>query len=171
MNRANLLRLGFASLMFSLPASSCAGEIHGYIYDGATKGDQRAIVINIATTWVGVQNRSDASIDAFSNGFGGEFRDCGNKLYFCIVGPLNFAIPKKLTHFKQKYEFNGMSCESVATKISDVYRITCMAGGRVASVMNFSMIRGVLSFRDTPIGGRDLFKLRGSIGLFSNGQR
>ena len=168
MNYAKLLRLIYVSLICILPPSACAtGRVNGYIYDGAARGDQRAVVINTATTWVGIQNRSSADIDASSTGFGGEFKDCGNKIYHCIDGPLNVAIPKKLPDFKQRYEFNGLMCESVPMRTNDVYKITCRSGSHVASVVIFSIVRGVLSFRGTPIGGRDLFKLRGSAGLFS----
>lgn len=86
------------------------GATTGYIYDGAAKGDSRAVVINTETARVGVQSKSDADIGRAPSGFGGDFHDCGDQSYHCIEGPLHFAVPRKLSHAGQA--FDGMMCES-----------------------------------------------------------
>ena len=139
-----------------------------YIYDGQAAGDQRAIVFNNLINEVSVQNKSIAAREAESYAFGGTFRYCTSKHYYCIFGPLNIVIPKDTGTFKYNWTYKGVVCRARTGLKRGLYTVMCKLGASgVESVVEFSSLRGILSFRNTPIGARSLFRLRGCKGIFS----
>lgn len=150
----------------SLARTSDKGN--GYVYDSAVAGDQRAVVFSDADSEVSIQNKVTASTIAMSHGFGGVFRYCSNGIYYCLSGPINVSIPKDLSTSSSEWTYNNFSCKSRSGRRRGVYVVICKnAGDEVESTVEFSHLRGILSFRNTPIGGGVLFKLRGRHGIFS----
>ena len=139
-----------------------------YIYDGQAAGDQRAIVFNNLLNEVSVQNKSSAAIDSEPYAFGGSFRYCSSKHYYCILGPLNIVIPKDIGEFKYNWRYKGVVCRARTGLQRGVYTVMCkLDASGVESVVEFSPLRGILSFKNTPIGAGSLFRLRGCKGIFS----
>lgn len=167
MTIARFLMLFAAVLIGCLTSSvKAGGRSQGYIYDAVAIGDHRAIVINNITARVSIQSKSTASVDQTSSTFGGEFENCGNQIYHCITGPVDIIIPKKMT--LADWQYHGVFCKSRAEQHINIYLVTCKSGvSGVETIVTFSVLRGVLSFKNTPLGGRSLFKLRGYFGIFS----
>lgn len=136
-----------------------------YIYDAVSADDHRAVVINLDKKTVSIQDKSDAAASDYLSMESGEFVDCGNKYYFCVKGPLNVAIPK--TNIGKKWAFAGIFCRSSLGRHGDVYQITCISSAqKIETILIYSASHGILSFKNTPIGGYTLYKLRGDRGLF-----
>ncbi len=161
------------SLVTFLVSSAYGAEnSKGYIYDAKEAGDNRVVVINRVTRYVGIQDKSDVRIDAILTEFGGYYDDCGNEVFFCLTGPLEIVIPKSMP--MKQWQYHGLSCKNVGETEGDVIRITCRSirsgGRRGGGTFTYSLSRGVLSIDSSPVGGsRGGFELRGQRGLFSPG--
>src|SRR6185312_10608389 len=132
-----------------------------YIYDGQAAGDQRSIVFNSYFNEVSVQNKLSAATESESHAFGGSFRTCTSKHYYCIFGPLNIVIPKDVGAFKYSWKYKGVVCRARTGLQRGLYTVMCKLGDNgVESVVEFSSLRGILSFKNTPIGAGSLFRLR-----------
>lgn len=150
--------------------TSAHGAEHGrgYVYDGTGAGNNAAIVINVVTRYVGVQTKSDVRIDAMA-GFGGNYENCGNEVFFCLTGPLEIVIPKSLP--MKRWQYHGLSCSSVDEPVGDAIRVTCRSPNyRGRPTFTYSPSRGVLSIDSAPVvGAREKYELRGQRGLFAAG--
>lgn len=145
---------------------------NGYIYDAKGASDNRVVVINSATRYVGIQDKSDVRIDAVLTEFGGYYNDCGNEVFFCLTGPLEIVIPKSMP--MKQWQYHGWSCKNLGKAEGDAIRITCWSsrssGRHGRPTFTYSLSRGVLSIDSSPVGGsRGGFELRGQRGLFSPG--
>ena len=152
------------------PAAHGAENGKGYIYDAMNAGDNRAVVVNRVTGYVGIQDKRDVSVDTMVGDFGGSYEDCGNDIFFCLAGPLDIIIPKSMSMKQWKYK--GLSCKKIGKPEGDAIRVTCSSSRlyHTGTSFTYSRSRGVLSFGNSRIGGtRGGFVLRGQRGLFSPG--
>lgn len=154
------------------PAAHGTEHGNGYIYDAIDAGDNRAVVVNRANHYVGIQDKRNAHIDAEIGDFGGLYEDCGNEIFFCLAGPLDIIIPKSLP--MKQWRYLGLSCKSVDEPEGDIIHITCSSARmyHTGTTFTYSLSRGVLSFGNSRVGGTrgDGFVLRGQSGLFSRGR-
>jgi len=152
-----------------VPAAHGAENGKGYIYDATGAGDNRALVIDLVTSYVEVQTKTDVRIGAMFTDLGGTYEGCGNEAFFCLTGALEIVIPKSMP--MKKWQYHGLSCKSVGEPKGDAFRITCRSPNyRGRPTFTYSLSRGVLSIDSSPVvGSRGEFKLRGQRGLFSPG--
>lgn len=158
------------SVAFSVFAAHRGESCKNYVYDAINEGDNRAVVVNRVTRYVSIQDKHGISLNATPKAFSGPYEDCGNKVFFCLAGPLEIVIPKSMPRLQWKY--HGLSCKRVGNAARDAIRVTCSSSRRYHTGISFtySLSRGVLSFGNSPIGGtRGGFSLRGQRGLFSPG--
>lgn len=157
--------------LFACLASAAYGAEPGkaYIYDAKEPGDNRALVVDIVTRNVEIQDQRSADMNASIGDLGGGFDDCGNEAFFCLTGLLEIIIPKSMP--MKQWQYHGLSCQSTARPGSDTFRITCRSPRyRGSPSFTYSLSRGVLSIDSSPAGGaRGGFELRGQLGLFSPG--
>ena len=151
--------------------SAAHGAEHGrgyiYIYDGTGVGDNAAIAINVVTHYIGIQNKSDARIEAIAPTFGGFYENCGNAVFFCLTGPLEIVIPRSLP--LKQWQYHGLSCNSADEPGGDAIRIVCRSANYSGRpTFTYSPSRGVLSIDSAPlVGARKKYVLRGQSGLFA----
>jgi hypothetical protein len=141
----------------------------GYIYDATDAGDNRAVVVNRDTGYVGIQDKRDVHVP-MDGDFGGFYEDCGNDTFLCLEGPLDIIIPKSMS--MKQWTYKGLSCKKVGKPEGDTIRVTCSSSRlyHTGTSFTYSRSRGVLSFGNSRIGGtRGGFVLRGQRGLFSPG--
>ena len=150
-------------------ASSSTEQVRGYIYDAKGAGDNRALVIDILTRNVEIQDKRDAHLDAPLGDLGGGFDDCSNEKFYCVTGLLEIVVPKAMP--MKRWQYHGLSCESTAESKSDAFLITCRSRKyRGTPTFTYSLSRGVISIDSSPIGGaQGRFELRGQLGLMSPG--
>jgi len=155
-----------ASLAFAAHSAE-PGKV--YVYDAKDADDNRALVIDVATRNVEVQDKRSAHMATPAGDLGGGYDDCSNAAFHCLTGLLEIVIPKAMS--MPRWEYHGMSCEAVAQPGGDVFRIVCKSPKyRGRPTYTYSLSRGVLSIDSSPIGGaRGNFALRGRYGLFSAG--
>lgn len=142
----------------------------GYIYDAKNAIDNRSVVVNPTTHYVGIQDRRHARVDAQLSDFGGFFINCENEDFFCLTGPLEIVIPKSLP--KKQWDYLGLTCKGLREHEGDAIKVTCSSSRMYQTEITFiySPSRGVLSFGNSPVGGtRGGFKLRGQCGMFMPG--
>lgn len=165
-NNCQIIIISIAAIVGYLQFNVVANGVdQRYIYDAVSADDHRAVVIRLGANTVSVQDKSDAATSDNLSMESGNIRDCGNKYYFCVKGPLNVAIPK--AKISKKWEFSGIFCSSSLKGHSNIYQITCISDAqRIKTTFIYSVLRGILSFKNTPIGGYTLYKLRGDRGLF-----
>lgn len=155
---------------FLVPAAHGADSCRGYIYDAISEGDNRAVVVNRITRYVGIQDKRNARVDASVGEFGGFYEDCSSEIFYCLAGPLDIVVPKSMS-IKQ-WQYHGLSCKIIGRPEGDVFRITCSSSRlyRTGTSFTYSLSRGILSFGNSRVGGtRGGFVLRGQRGLFSLG--
>ncbi len=161
--------LGFAvvlvaSCVNSYAVTSCVDQ--GYIYDAVGSDDKRAIVVDLSDKYISMQDKRQINIKSRSSEFAGKYTDCGNRSFFCISGPLEIVIPRDVS--TMSWDYNHMSCSSHKTHRVGVFLATCVFGPRKRIItITYSALHGVLSFRNSPLGGDYIFELRGPDGLFS----
>jgi hypothetical protein len=163
-----------ASVIYSVACSALASHsaehCKNYVYDAISEGDNRAVVVNRVTRDVSIQDKREVSMDAIPEAFSGSYKDCGNKIFFCLAGPLDIVIPKSMP--KKQWKYHGLSCKRVGEPEGDAIHVTCSSSRRyhTGTSFTYSLSRGVLSFGNSPIGGtRGGFRLSGKSGLFSPG--
>ncbi|GAA0264682.1 hypothetical protein GCM10009126_33020 [Rhodanobacter caeni] len=159
-------------IVFFAPLAHSTEKCNGYIYDAISAGDNRAIVVNRITHYVGVQDKRDVRFDASFGNFGSFYEDCGNDTFYCLSGPLDIVIPKSVA--MKQWEYNGLSCKRLKYPQGDTFRVTCTSSRlhHTGTSFTYSPSRGVLSFGNSPVGGvtrGNGFVLRGKRGLFSSG--
>jgi len=170
--RLNTFRVAAVISLAALfvPAVHSKENSKGYIYDAVDAGDNRSVVVNRVTRYVGIQDKRDARVDVMVGDFGGFYEDCGNDVFFCLAGPLDIIIPKSLPI--KEWRYNGLSCKKIGNPEGDTIRVTCSSSRlyHTGTSFTYSLSRGVLSFGNSRVGGtRGGFKLRGERGLFSPG--
>jgi hypothetical protein len=144
----------------------------GYIYDAINADDNRAIVINRITHYVGIQDKRDVHLEASFGNFGSFYEDCGNDAFYCLSGPLDIVIPKSVA--MKQWKYNGLSCKRLKEPQDDILSVTCTSSRlhHTGTSFTYSPSRGLLSFGNSPVGGvtrGNGFALRGKRGLFSSG--
>lgn len=155
---------------FPIPAAHGAEKCDGYIYEAINAGDNRAVVVNLVTRDVGIQDKRDARVDATRDELSDPYEDCGNATFYCLAGPLDIVIPKSMP--MKPWQYKGLSCKRIGKPEGDVIRVTCSSSRlyHTGTSFTYSLSRGVLSFGNSRVGGtRGEFVLRGQLGLFSPG--
>jgi hypothetical protein len=172
--KTNVRHIADIALLATLFAPLAHGteKCNGYIYDAINAADNRAIVINQITHYVGIQDKRDVRLDASFGNFGAFYEDCGNDAFYCLSGPLDIVIPKSVA--MKQWEYNGLSCKRLGDPQDDIFSVTCTSSRRyhTGTSFTYSPSRGVLSFGNSPVGGvtrGNGFALRGKRGLFSSG--
>jgi len=169
----SLRALWMAAILFlvacAAPAAHDAEQGRVYVYDAKEQGDNRALVIDIATGNVEVRDKRSAHMDVPHGDLGGGFDDCSNEAFFCLTGLLEIVIPKSMP--VKQWQYHGLTCQGAAQAGDDAFRITCTSSRyRGRPTFTYSVSRGVLSIDSSPVGGeRGGFELRGQRGLFSPG--
>jgi|GEM_PF-1619566 len=168
-------RATIASLLVVLFAPHVRGteKCTGYIYDATNAGDNRSIVVNRITHYVGLQDKRDAHIDDSFSISGSSCEDCGNDAFYGLSGPLDIVIPKPSA--MKKWDYVGLSCKRAKELQGDAFLVTCTSSRLYHTGTRFiySPSRGALSFGNSPVGGvvhGNGFTLRGQSGLFASGR-
>ena len=135
----------------------------GYIYDASH--DNRSVVLNVVSHWLSFQSKNKAAVRDESSEFSGPFIDCGNSNYWCISGPLAIIIPKNIN--KRSWKFASISCSMKTERYVKTYKITCGSiRDKYKTIVDFSIIRGVISISKSGTSDQTTFRLRGKCGLF-----
>ena len=148
-----------------LPVAHGAEQSKGYVYAAVDSSSNIALVIDVASHLVYLQNKLTARVGS-TDGSGGYYRDCGNATFYCLTGVLEMVVPKAMP--MTQWTYHDLFCQSVATADRDTYRITCQSSKfRGRPTYTYSLTRGIVSIENNPAGGEQRYVLRGERGMFA----
>jgi hypothetical protein len=123
-------------------------------------------IYNIEKSWFSTEGADYLNKRDFRYGeWGGQIGFCSNEDYYCIVGGVAVAIPKKINGQK-KWQFKDMDCQS-ETAMSDQHSTTITCNYKQWSMQYvYSPVKGIISYRklSDPV---EEYELIGDKGLFA----
>lgn len=138
------------------------------IYD--SQSDNTALRFDLRNDYLSTHDKRSPEIFKEQTEFGGYFTNCTNNKFYCISGPIDLLLPRRvqLLHWSNKTTL--CNAKRIHLLYTTLYAVVCSSsyGNRIRITrFDYSPSRGVTSFRILSPSNGVMYSLLGERGLFA----